>query len=157
MKPNKEVTVYDKVKEFRKKYPFTLAFRTKQHSKIVQKHLNPGEIVKYAFVGQKNDNTIDTFNSYVVVLTNKRILLGRKRIIFGYFFYAITPDLFNDLKVRAGIFWGQVIIDTIKELVTISNISKSALAEIETKVTEYMMKEKERYLRRKEREIRDAA
>ena len=65
--------------------------------------------------------------------------------MFGYFFTAITPDMFNDLTVKMGIIWGKVIIDTIKEEVVLSNIQRGALDEIETNITEYMMKEKQKY------------
>ena len=137
--------VYEKVKEFKRRYPWTISWRLKAHSKIVEKHLNHDEEVYYAFAAQKNDNPLDIITTYVVVLTNKRILLGQKRLLFGYFFTAITPDLFNDLKVKMGILWGKVYIDTIKKLVKLSNIQQSALPEIETQVTEYMMEEKKKY------------
>lgn len=137
--------VYAKVKEFKRRYPFTVAWRLKAHCKIVDMHLNPGEIVQYAFAAQKNDNPLDIITTYVVVLTNKRILLGEKRLLFGYFFIAITPDMFNDLTIKMGIFWGKVYIDTIKEMVKLSNIQREALPEIETYVTEYMMREKRKY------------
>ena len=140
--------VYEKVKEFKKKYPMTVAWRLRKNSKIVQKHLNPGEKVLYAFVAQKNDRFYDLFSTGVVVLTNKRLLVGRKRVVFGYFLDAITPDLFNDLKVLAGVFWGKIQIDTVKEIVTLSNIDKAALQEIETNISEYMMKEKKKYAQR---------
>jgi len=134
--------VYDKVKEFKKKYPLTVAWRLKSHSKIIDLHLNPGEEVKYVFACQKNNNPIDIITTYVVALTNKRILLGQKRLLFGYFFSAITPDMFNDLQVKMGIFWGKIEVDTIKETVYLSNIQRDALDEIETNITEYMMEEK---------------
>lgn len=137
--------VYSLAMSFKDKYPITIAFRIKKHCDIIEKHLNPGEEVRYVFVGQKNEKTYEIFNSYVVVLTNKRILLGRKRLIFGYFFNAITPDMFNDMQVKAGIFWGKIIIDTVTEEVRLSNISRNALDEIETEVTEYMMEEKKKY------------
>jgi hypothetical protein len=137
--------VYEKVSEFKKRYPMTLSWRLKSHCKIIEKHLNEGEVVKYAFAAQKNDNPLDVITTYVVVLTNKRILLGQKRLLFGYFFTAITPDMFNDIKVGMGIIWGKVYIDTIKELVKLSNIQKDALPEIETEITEYMMREKKKY------------
>lgn len=143
-----ENNVYEKVKEFKKKYPMTVAWRLRKNSKIVQKHLNPGEKVLYAFVAQKNDRFYDLFSTGVVVLTNKRLLVGRKRVVFGYFLDAITPDLFNDLKVLAGVFWGKIQIDTVKEIVTLSNIDKAALQEIETNISEYMMKEKKKYAQR---------
>ena len=81
----------------------------------------------------------------MIALTNKRILIGQKRLIFGYFFTAITPDMFNDLKVKAGIIWGRIYIDTVKEYIPLSNIQKDALDEIETNITEYMMEEKKKY------------
>ena len=143
-----ENNVYEKVKEFKKKYPMTVAWRLRKNSKIVQKHLNPGEKVLYAFVAQKNDRFYDLFSTGVVVLTNKRLLVGRKRVVFGYFLDSITPDLFNDLKVLAGVFWGKIQIDTVKEIVTLSNIDKAALPEIETNISEYMMKEKKKYAQR---------
>lgn len=138
-------SVYSQVKKFKRKYPMTVAWRLKKHSKIVEKHLNPEEEIVYIFACQKNNNPFDIITTYVVALTNKRIILAEKRLLFGYFFTAITPDMFNDLKVEAGLIWGKAIIDTIKEEVTLSNIDKGALDEIETNITEYMMEEKKKY------------
>lgn len=137
--------VYKEVLKFKKKYSGTLAFRLKEHSEVLEKHLNPGEKILYVFTGQKNQISIALPNTFVVALTNKRLLFARKRLLFGYFFYAITPDMFNDLKVSSGIIWGKIIIDTVKELAYISNIDKKALDEIETQITEYMMEEKKKY------------
>ena len=137
--------VCEMVNEFIKKYPMTIAWRVKKHSKVVEKFLNPDEEVKFAFAAQKNDSTTDIFNTYVVALTNKRIILGRKRLFFGFFYTSITPDMFNDLTVKMGIVWGKIYIDTVKEFVTLSNISKAALSEIETKITSFMMEEKKKY------------
>ena len=89
-----------------------------------------------------NDNVFDFFSTAVITLTNKRILIGRKRVLFGYFLNSITPDLFNDLNLHSGLIWGKANIDTVKELVTVSNIDIAALKEIETNISEYMMKEK---------------
>ena len=137
--------VYEKALEFKRRYPSTVAWRIKAHAKVVEKHLNPGEVIKYVFVGQKNDCWYDIITTNVIVMTNKRLLLGSKRLLFGYLFTSITPDLFNDLKIRSGIFWGRVYIDTVSEFVTISNVSKKALDEIETNIAEKMMREKRRY------------
>ncbi len=133
------------VNEFIKKYPMTIAWRVKKHSKVVEKFLNPDEEVKFAFAAQKNDSTTDIFNTYVVALTNKRIILGRKRLFFGFFYTSITPDMFNDLTVKMGIVWGKIYIDTVRELVVLSNIDPKALDVIETNITEYMMNEKKKY------------
>lgn len=137
--------VAERAKEFKRRYPATIAWRLEAHARVIDNHLNPGEEVQYIFVGQKNDNPLDIITSCVVALTNKRILIGQKRLIFGYFFTAITPDMFNDLKVKAGIIWGRIYIDTVKEFIPLSNIQKDALDEIETNITEYMMEEKKKY------------
>ena len=144
------MSVYSEVLKFKKKYPGTLAFRLKRHSEILDKHINPDERILYVFTGQKNMSSIALPNTFVIALTNKRLLFARKRILFGYFFYAVTPDMFNDLKVSSGIIWGKIIIDTIKELAYISNVSKEALNEIETEITEYMMEEKRKYAFKKD-------
>lgn len=136
---------YEKLKEFKKKYPSTISWRLKQHARIIDIHLNKGEEVLYAFGAQKNDNIFDIFTTYAVVLTNKRLILGTKRLLVGYFFTSITPDMFNDLTVKGNIFWGKIHIDTVKEYITLSNISKKALPEIESKIINLMIREKKKY------------
>jgi len=142
--------VYTYVSNFKKKYPMTIAWRLKKNARIIDKHLNPGESVTYAFVAQKNDNPLDIISTCVVAITNKRLLIGRERVIFGYFLDSITPDLFNDLKVMSSMLWGKIHIDTAKELITLSNIDKKALAEIETQITSFMMDAKKLYKNSKE-------
>lgn len=139
--------VYEEALNFKAKYPATLAWRLKAHSKVIERHLNPGEEVSYVFLAQKGYSSFEMFSTYIVVLTNKRILLAQKRLFFGYIFLAITPDMFNDITVNTGMIWGKVLIDTIKEVVVLSNISKKAVNEIETQVTEYMMSEKKKYIK----------
>ncbi len=139
---------YEMVKEFKKKYPMTVGFRLNKHSKILEKHLNPDEEILYAFCAQKNNNPFDFTNTYVVALTNKRIMLATKRILWGYFLVTITPDMFNDLTIKKNLIWGSVILDTIKEVVTLSDIDPRALPEIETVISEYMMIEKKKYPKR---------
>lgn len=135
--------VYEMVKAFKKKYPETIAWRLKRHSKVIQKHLNPGEKVIYAFVGQHNDSLFNICSTNVFAITNKRMIIGTKRIFFGYFMHSITPDMFNDVRVSADMLYGKVEIDTLKEYIVITNLSKRSLQEIETAITEYVMHEKE--------------
>lgn len=139
--------IYKKLKEFKEKYPSTIAWRLPSHAKVLEKHLNPGEEIIYAFAAQRGFSSFEFFSTFAVALTNKRILLAQKRVLFGYSFLAITPDMFNDLTVNSGMLWGKVNIDTIKETVIFSNISKDALSEIETNITEYMMSEKKKYVK----------
>ena len=137
--------VYKRVLKFKQKYPMTVAWRLKKNSEIVERHLNPGEEIIYVFAAQKNDNPLNFIETAVIALTNKRILIGRKRVVIGYFLNSITPDMFNDLKISGGLFWGKVYIDTVKEFVTLSNISNNALTEIETEISAYMMEAKKKY------------
>lgn len=137
--------IYKKALEFKKKYPMTIAWRLKKNSDIIEKHLNPGEKVLYVFVAQKNDNPLNIVSTAVVAVTSERILIGRKRVVFGYFLDYITPDMFNDLKVLGGIIWGKLHIDYVKEYVTLSNIDKAALSEIETNISSVMMEAKKKY------------
>lgn len=141
---------YEHVKSFKEKYPGTIAWRLKAHSKIIDKYLNTDEKIIYAFVAQKNEHSYDIVNTNVIALTNKRLIVGTKRLLFGHFFTSITPDMFNDLGVRGGIIWGKLHIDTIKEVLEFSNISKNALPEIEEKITTQMIKEKKKYYKAKE-------
>lgn len=143
--PEGRPNIYQLVANFKSRYPATIGWRYKQNASVVEKHLNPGEYVLYAFIAQKNDNPFNIFGSAVVALTNERILIGRKRVVFGYFLDSITPDLFNDLKILGGIIWGKVKIDTVKEFVVLSNVSNNALPEIYSKISDYMMKMKQRY------------
>ncbi len=139
--------IYNRLKEFKKKYPLTVAYRLKKHCSVIEKHLNPGEKVLYSFCGQKNYNSYMIINSCVIALTNKRIMIGQKRILWGYFFTTITPDLYNDLKVTKGLIWSNIELDTVKETIYISNLDPNAAIEIETVITEFMMKEKKKYVK----------
>ncbi len=137
--------VYQKVLEFKNKYSRTIAWRLKKHSDIILKHLNPDETIKYVFCGQKNDKFYDFTTTCVIALTNKRILIGQKRVLYGYALNSITPDLYNDMQIYEGLIWGKLVIDTVKEKIIITNLSKKALTEIETEISSFMMEEKLKY------------
>ena len=79
-----------------------------------------------------------------IAITDKRIMIGRKRLLFGYFFLAITPEMFNDIKVKKSLIWAKVEIDTIKEFIVLSNLQGGAASEIETNITRYVMKKKKK-------------
>ena len=136
--------------DFLSKYPLTIAWRITQHAKIMEKHLNPDEEVFYLFVAQKNVNPFDIFSTCIVALTNKRIMVAQKRVIPGYNLKSVTPDLFNDFSVYKGIIFGKVYIDTVKEFIGLSNLDPKALPEIETNLSEYLLRIKEKYGQRKD-------
>ncbi len=139
------MTCYDLVKKFKNKFSSTVAWRLFQNSRIVEQHINPDEKINYAFVGQKNESPFDFFQTAVVAITDKRLLIGQKRVLYGYALSSITPDLYNDMQVYQGLMWGKIVIDTVKEKIVISNLSKKSLIEIETKITQFMMEEKKKY------------
>ena len=136
--------VYNLAIRFRRKYFGTIAFRLKAHSNVLAAHINPDEKLLYVFCGQKGFSHKEIFSTCVVALTTERIIIATKRVLWGYFLTSVTPDLFNDLKVQSGFLFGIVIIDTAKELIIISNLSKSSLREVETAISTYMVKEKKK-------------
>ena len=61
-------TTTELVARFKRKYPATIGWRYKKNSAVVEKHLNPGEEVVYAFIAQKNDKLFQIFgkNEYLM-------------------------------------------------------------------------------------------
>ena len=143
---NKMGKIYDQVAMFKAKYPGTITWwRLKKHAKVVEEHINPDEEPLFSFAGQKTHETWDFFSTAVLTVTNKRIIVGQDHILTGYTLNSVTPDMYNDLEVYAGIIWGRVTIDTIKEKIVFTNIDKKALGEIETQISSRMMEEKQKY------------
>ncbi len=139
------MSVYSLVRKFKRKYSLTIAFNLKKHSKVVQDVIDPDEKLLYAFCGQRNDSHSLLFDSCVVVLTSKRLVVGQKRVLWGYKVITVTPEMFNDLTINAGLIFGRIEIDTIKERIFISDIEKKALDEIETNVNNIMLKIKRQH------------
>ena len=135
---NKKI-LEEQLARFKSKYPLTIGWRLKKHSKLLLEHLHDDEVIRYAFYAQKNNSSLDVTSTGIIAVTNKRLIIGRDRVVIGYFFDTITPDMFNDLKVKSGIIWGKIEIDTVKELTILSNIDKRALTEIEREITSAMM------------------
>ena len=138
--------VYDKLMEFKNKYLGGVTwFRLKQHCNIVEKHLNPNEDLVFVFAGQLDKDHFSFFNTGVVAITTERLIVAQNRLIVGYKFSSITPDLYNDLQVEAGLIWGLVTVDTVREQIYVSDLPKSGLSEIETQVTMAMQEAKKKY------------
>ena len=129
--------LYNRVSEFLKKYPLTIAFRLSKHLKVLEKHLNADEEV--------------IFSTCIIAFTNKRILIAQKRVVPGYRINSITPDLFNDFQVYKGLIFGKVDIDTVKEMVQLSNLDPRSLVEIETNLSEYLLTMKPKFVNKDEK------
>ena len=139
---NQEKRLAELLSQFKQKYPFTIGWRLEKNSRVILDHLYNDEEIDYAFYAQKNDNPFNILGTGVIALTNKRLIIGRDRVVIGYFFDSITPDMFNDLKVKSGIFFGKIEIDMLKERIILSNIDKRALTEIEKNISEFMTEAK---------------
>lgn len=137
--------IYSMVMKFRHNYSGGIAWRLKRHCEVIEKHLNPGEEVLYAFCGQKNLGNFEWFDTYVGVITTKRMLFGHKNLLWGYVLSSVTPDMYNDLQVFQGLIWGKIVIDTVKEQIVLTNLPKNSLDDIETNISEYMMEQKKLY------------
>lgn len=144
--------LYARLNEFLRKYPLNITWRIRQHCKILYKHLNSEEKIFYVFPAQKNTNTFDIFSTVVIAFTNKRILIAQKKVLWGYNLLSITPDMFNDFEVYKGLIFGKIDIDTIKEVIKLSDIDPKALVELETNLSEYLLKIKPSYIKEKNRE-----
>lgn len=141
----RENKTYELARQFLRKYPMTIAWRVWQHSLVIEKFLDNDEEVLYAFAAQENDSNTDIFSTCVVALTSQRILIGRKRLLWGYFYHSITPDMFNDTEVVMGLIWGRLHIDTIKEMVVLSNLDRNCLPEIEDAINDTISKLKQEW------------
>ena len=75
--------VYEELLKF-KQYGGTVGWRLKKHADVIERHLNEGENVIYAFYAQRNDSITDIISTCAVALTNKRIIIGQKRLFFVY-------------------------------------------------------------------------
>ena len=53
--------------------------------------------------------------------------------------------MYNDLTIHRGLIWGSITLDTVKEVITITNLDVKSLDDIETNVTEIMIKHKKEY------------
>ena len=142
---SKDKTVLQCVLEFKKRYPSTIMWRVRKHCAVIEKHLNPGVRVLYAFAAQKNDSATQIFDTAVLCVTSDRILIAQDQILYGYTLNSITPEMYNDMQIFSGIFWGKICIDTVKEVMYFSNFSKKSLPEVQSVISMYMMEAKKMY------------
>lgn len=137
---------YSKLKLFKDKYPNCVTwFRLKKHCEIIDKHLNPNETIEFVLAGQLDNDHFSLFNTGVLAITSERICVAQNRLIIGYKFSSVTPDLYNDMQVDCGLLWATLCIDTVKEKIYVSNLDKKSMAEIETNVTMFMQEAKKKY------------
>lgn len=137
--------IYLKAKEFKSKFPRTIAWRLQKHAAVVQKHLHDNEKIQYVFCGQKNVSSLMINKTCIVAITDERLVIGQKRLLWGYFFTTITPDQYNDFKVINNMIWSDILIDTLDEEVYLSNIDPNGAIDAQKHITKFMMEEKKKY------------
>ena len=81
---NSMKSCYLSIKEYKKRYPMTIAWRLKSHAKVIDKHLNSGEKILYVFPGQKSDNPFSMCNTYIFVFTYIIDSWYRNRYIYRF-------------------------------------------------------------------------
>lgn len=138
-------SIYKIVKDFKQKYPGTVCWRLKNHARIIDENLFDDEVVKYAFAAQYNQSHGKLFDTAIIAITDKRIMIAQDYVLVGYELNSITPDLYNDMQIHSGLLWGMVTIDTVKETIHFTNISKKALPEIQKNITSNMMEAKAKF------------
>ena len=138
-------STYSKAQAFKNKYFPTIAFRLKKHASIVDKHLHSEEKIDYVFCGQKGKAPLLFNKSCVVAITNERLIIGQKRLLWGYFFTTVTPDVYNDFKIFNGMIWSDILIDTLDEEVFITKLAPDGAIEVQKHITKFMMEEKKKY------------
>ena len=56
----------------------------------------------------------------------------------------------DSMQVYKGLIWGKIVIDTVKENIVVSNLSKDSLVELETQISQFMMDAKTRCVNKTE-------
>jgi hypothetical protein len=106
--------VYEKILRFKNKYPSTFALRLKKHAEVAEKSLMKGEKVYEAYCAC-NEN----FRSYAIVITDKRIILAHKNLMFGYHVESISKDKIYKIDNEQGFKWSEISLNSLTE--TIAN------------------------------------
>ena len=97
-----------------------------KHFNIVANEIMSDEKVYMSFCGVHNYiNILNNDLTYAYVLTNKQLVVGHKCLI-GYRVHSVNMKCLNDVKIRRGILWSTVIIDTFKEKIKITTKHNTA-------------------------------
>ena len=97
--------IYEKMLEYENKYPDTLGFRLKKHAQVIEDNLLEGEKVLHVYYG-----SIELFRTMAIVVTDKRIIFGRKNLAFGSFCISIDKDKICEVSYDKGLMFGKVKI-----------------------------------------------
>lgn len=97
-----------------------------KHFQVIAKNLQPGEDVLMTFIGLHNYISPTNHNgNCAFAITNKRILIGQKKIV-GEFFQIVQLNMLNDITMNSGFVLGVITIDTMKEKFNVAVDKKQA-------------------------------
>jgi hypothetical protein len=103
-------SIYEKALEFKNRYPGTFGYRLKKHAKVIEDNLLEGEKVTNVYCG-----SLGTFDTAILAITNKRIILGHKKLFFGSKCVSINNDKICSVNAYNGMIWGKVIISSLSD------------------------------------------
>lgn len=86
-----------------------------KHFKVIESALQPNEEVLSVFIGLHNYQSVSKHdNNYAYALTNKRIIMGQKKVI-GENCQIIAIENVSDITFSSGLLFGIVTIDSFRE------------------------------------------
>jgi hypothetical protein len=113
-----------------------------KHFEIIEKNLGNDENVLFAFIGLHNYVSISKHdNNFAYAVTNKRILLGQKKVI-GEVFQSIALNKINDITFQSGVAYGVITVDAQTEVFNVA-VLKSQANNINKKLHELLYQLKE--------------
>lgn len=102
--------VYEKLMLFKNRYPHTLTSRLYAHATVAENSLADKEEVLYASCGFD-----ELFRTIIFVVTDKRVLVARKKLVYGYYCTSIDKEKICQINTSKGMFLTNVSIRTLTE------------------------------------------
>ncbi len=97
-----------------------------KHFGIIEKNLGADEDVIFSFIGLHNYVSMTKHdNNFAYAVTNKRILLGQKRVV-GEVFQSIALNRINDITFQSGLAYGVITVDAQTERFNVAVIKNQA-------------------------------
>lgn len=102
--------IYEKVMEFKNKFSGVPATRLERHAEVAMKSLAEGENVLHVYCG------LDEFyRTQIVVVTDRRVIVARKKLLFGSRISSIDRDKVCNIHNRRSLLWNDIFFNTLTE------------------------------------------
>ena len=98
-----------------------------KHFGVIASQLEPGEDVRMAFIGLHNQNGMKNDGYYAYAVTNKRFLMGQKKLAGQDLATVMLPQI-TDVTTSTGLLLGTVTINTLGGLIHVGLDKPSAQA-----------------------------